>query len=75
MCNIDIKDIDTTTEELHEEAGLLRLMHRRDQHMLNFMFDLSQSKCNVLVHRSEGAVTRSSKKRLMKVKRPKTEKI
>ena len=68
------KGIETSTDELHDEADLLRLTSRREPHLLNVMFDMSQCEDKMLAPRTEGAVTRSSKKRLMKVKCPKTEK-
>ena len=35
-------DIDTSRDDLHIEANLLRLKFRREQHILNHMFDVAQ---------------------------------
>ena len=43
------KGIETSTAELHTEAKLLKLRYRREQHLLNFMYDVAQDKnkeCN-----------------------------
>ena len=36
------KGIETSTDELHKEANLLKLKYRREQHLLNFMYDQAQ---------------------------------
>ena len=67
---------ETSTEELHTEANLLMLKHRRELHVINFMYGTA-----IRDHNSKSAlitsriVTRSQKKRLLKVKRPKTERF
>ena len=38
------KDIDTSINELHNQVGLLKLSFRRDEHVLNFMYDWSLDK-------------------------------
>ena len=69
------KDIETSTEELNAEANLLKLKYRREEHTLNFMFDQAQ-KPSLLKVRSNSVInTRSSSKRLLKLKRPYTEKF
>ena len=70
------KSIDAvSSDELHAEAGLLKLKYRREQHLLNFMYDWSLNN-SLLVSKPEGSVaTRSSKKRLFKLKKPRTEKL
>ena len=66
---------DTTTDELHADANLLKLKYRRELHTLNFMYGASSCP-NSLVSRGEDvAVTRSCRKKTLKVKRPKTEKF
>ena len=40
------KDIETSIDDLHEEAKLLRLKFRRNQHLLNFMYDQAQNQQN-----------------------------
>ena len=69
------RDNDASTDDMHAEVNLLRLSYRREQHMLNFMFDMSQSEHNMQSTKTEGVRTRSSRKRLMKIKRPRTEKF
>ena len=69
------RDIETSTIDLHEEARLLQLKYRREQHLMNFMYDQAQNP-NMLKSRSKSAMrTRSSNKKLLKVKRPYTEKF
>ena len=69
------KGMESSTDELHAEATLLRLKYRREQHMYNFMFDAAMDSVN-LVSRSQGSVlTRSRAKRTLKVNRPKTERF
>ena len=69
------KDIETDTDELHADAKLLKLKFRREQHLLNYMFDMSKQKVNVKEKRKVGAFTRSQKGKLLRVKRPRTEKF
>ena len=64
----------TSTTDLHTEARLKKLMYRREEHTLNLMFDLAQDPTHVKAAR-QGVSTRSQSKRLLKVKRPKTEKF
>ena len=66
------KSIDTSTDELHAEANLLKLKLRREQHLLNYMFDVE---VNVIKQKEAGMVTRSQKVWLLKVERPGTEKF
>ena len=67
--------IDTSTEELHAEADLLMLKYRREQHVINFMYDFVCSNSHCMKAPSKGAVTRSHKKKLLKVRKPKTERF
>ena len=69
------KGIETSTNELHAEAHLLRLKFRREQHTLNYMYDLSLDASLMKVKPKEGIKIRSHNKRLMKIKRPKTERF
>ena len=66
------KGIEHSSTELYTEARLHKLIHRREQHTLNFMFDSAQSVVN---HKSKSTSlkTRSANKKLLKVKRPPTE--
>ena len=69
------KGIETSTDELHAQAGLLKLKFRREQHLLNFMFDQAQDP-TLLKRKPENAIrTRSSNKKLLRTKRPFTEKF
>ena len=69
------KDKDTSTDEMHNEVRLLQLKYRREQHLLNFMFDMSRFKDNMQNPNVDGVRTRSAKKYLMKIKRLRTEKF
>ena len=69
------KGIETSTDDLHSEAKLLKLKYRREQHLLNFMFPKSLCSNNVNARLENMVTTRSQKKRLLKVRRPKTEKF
>ena len=68
------KGIETRTTELHSEAKLLKLKYRREQHLLNFMYDMAQASKNVKSRQTSSIQTRSAKKVLLKSKRPNTEK-
>ena len=70
-----VKDKDTSTDDLHTEAKLLKLKYRREQHLLNFMYDMSEKESNIKKKCLEGVATRSSSKKLLKTKRPRTEKF
>ena len=69
------RDKFTGSIELHREAKLLKLKYRREQHLLNFMFDKSLVQRNSKQNKLVGVSTRSKSKKLLKVKRPKTEKF
>ena len=69
------RGIDTGTVELHKEANLLKLHYRREQHILNYIFDNAQVESNLKVKSGLTVQTRSSTKLLLKVKRPSTEKF
>ena len=68
------RDIYTSTEDLHTEASLLKLKFRREQHILNFMYDVAQDTANRKPKSKLTVITRSSDKILLKIKRPRTEK-
>ena len=69
------EDRSTSTLDLHNQARLLKLNHRREQHLLNFMFDVARDKSNLKPKNETGVVTRSSSKTLLKCKRPRTERF
>ena len=73
-CALD-KEIETSIEDLHSEADILRLKFRREQHLLNFMFDMSGQEENVKKKINAGVTTRSQKRKLLKVSRLKSEKL
>ena len=68
-------DRDISTEELHTDSKLMRLKHRREIHLLNFMYNQAQIGSNIKKACSVGVKTRSSKKKLLKLKKPNTEKF
>ena len=68
-------DTDVSTDDLHTEANLLKLSYRREQHTLNFMYDSSKKADNLTSRVADMVVTRSQKKKTLKVKRPRTEKF
>ena len=61
--------------ELHEDVDLLKLTFRREQHLLNYMFDVSKVESNLKDNKEVGVRTRSSKKKLLKTIKPRTEKF
>ena len=66
---------ESSSNELHNEVGLLKLMYRREQHLLNFVYDWSLDVSKLKV-RSNGAIsTRSSLKKIFKLRKPRTEKL
>ena len=69
------KGLDTSREILHEEARILRLQYRREQHLLNFMFDWASDPSKLRAKPKTGVVTRSSSRKLLRTKRPYTEKL
>ena len=69
------RDIETSINDLHEVAGLLQLKFRREQHLLNFMYDQAQIASKLKCQSISTYRTRSSNKKMLKVKRPYTEKF
>ena len=64
------------TKALHIEAKLEKLHERRQQHLLQHMFQISRSKgFGGWKKRGTSIVTRMGKKKLMKIKKPNTEKF
>ena len=69
------KDKYENVSALHTEGKISRLKHRRAQHTLSYMYDMSRNDKN-LKQRVEGGVrTRSHNKRLLKIRKPNTEKF
>ena len=68
------RDYDTSIDDLHQEAKLLKLKFRREQHMLIYMYDAAQNEGNHKAASKSAVKTRSSKKLLLRTKRPHTEK-
>ena len=66
---------DACTDDLHAEANLLKLKHRRELHIINFMYGEARVDGNLRKRNAGAMVTRSQKKRTLKVKRPKSEKF
>ena len=69
------KGIETSNFELHAQANILKLKYRREQHVLNFMFDAAQNPKRVKTRLKTSVSTRSQSKRLIKIKCPYTEKF
>ena len=69
------KGLETSSESLHTEANILKLKYRREQHLLNLMYDWSLDSAKLKSKSKGGVVTRSSSKRQLRVKKPNTEKF
>ena len=52
------RERDGSTALLHEDAKLLKLKFRRQQHLLNIMFDMSQLEINMKLSRKDGVSTK-----------------
>ena len=70
-----IREKDSNRDELHEEAKILRLKHRRNMHLLSYMYDVSHTEKHKLRHQKEGVQTRTQYKKLFKIRKPVTEKF
>ena len=66
---------DADVEELHISVGLSELKHRRRLHLLHFMFGWSQRIVGSKSSPEARMKTRSHNKKLLKTKRPRTEKF
>ena len=68
---------DTSVTDLHDALKIQKLKVRRDHHLLNYMFDLANSKtgCYLQKRKAVGIRTRSQNKRLLKIGKPNTEKF
>ena len=66
---------DADTVELHMDAGLSELKHRRRLHLLHFMYGWSRDGKRFRSSPLTSIKTRSSCKKLLKTKRPRTEKF
>ena len=64
----------TDSTEVHRDAGVLKLRSRRKIHLLNFMYDMTKIEGNLKEVRKVGVSTRSSLRKLFKLRRPRTEK-
>ena len=69
------KGIETSTDELHEKAKLLRLKYRREQHLMSFLYDQSKVPALLKLKVENMVTTRWSRKPLMKIKKTRTEKF
>ena len=67
--------IETSSDDLHKEANLLKLKYRGEQHLLNYMFDYAKNIQNCKGRTTGTIKTRSMNKVLLKIKRPYTEKF
>ena len=68
-------DTDTSIKELHTKANLLQLRHSRGIHLLTHMYDQAKHVRNLKVRKEGGVKTRSQNKRLLKMKKPSTERF
>ena len=69
------RDHDSNVRDLHNDANLLKLKFRREQHILNYMYDFAQVEGNIRPKSKSSIKTRSSNKLFLKTKRPHTEKF
>ena len=69
------KDKKYNTEKLHAEAKLDRLKVRRNRHILQHIFQLSQANNFTGWKKRASIVTRTSKKKLMTIKKPNTKRF
>ena len=69
------KGLEISSDDLHEEAKLYKLKFRREQHTLNLMFDWALDPGKLKTKRIKGLATRSSSKKLLRLKKPRTEKF
>ena len=54
---------------------MLKLMYRRKQHLLSYMYDWSLDPKKLKGSPVEGVITRSRTKKMLKIRKPKTEKF
>ena len=69
------RDRETSISDLHSEIQLSKLNKRRELHLLNYMFDLAQNDSNLKKLCNLGVKTRSHNKKLLKIRKPVTEKF
>ena len=69
------RDLGTASADLHVEARLLKLKFRREQHILNYMYDTAQLGSNLKSLPNTNVRTRSQNKKMLRIKRPCTEKF
>ena len=68
------KGIEMSIDELHDQANLLKLKYRREQHLINFMYHRAQDHTMLKSKSSHSMRMRSSKKKLLRIKCPYIEK-
>ena len=69
------KGLETSRDQLHEEGDLQNLNLRREQHLLNLMIDWSRDPKFLNKTNNASVQTRLHTKKLLKVRRPRTEKF
>ena len=69
------QDQESNVRDLHRDANLLKLKYRREQNILNYMYDSTQITGNLKAKSKCSVRTRTSRKLLLKIKRPHTEKF
>ena len=73
-CALNV-DMWASTGDLHLQAGLLNLKYRREQNLLNFMYTWANDPSRLKYKSVPGPRTRFTKKTLLTVNRPRTEKF
>ena len=73
-CSLN-RDQESNVGDLHKDAKLLKLKYRREQHILNYMYEYAQVEGNLKAKTRDTVRTRASSKLLLKIKRPRTEKF
>ena len=69
-----VKGKDSNRDELHKEAKILWLKHKRNIYLLSYMKDGSYTEKDMLKCRKEGVQTRTQHTKMFKVRKPVTEK-
>ena len=62
-------DKDTSRRELHGEGKILQLKHRRELHLLSYMYDMSRVPSKLKRTRKVGVKTRSQNKKLQRIRK------
>ena len=66
-CALNVS-VETSSDELHLQAGLFKLKYRRDQHLLNFMYTWANDPHKLKSKSASGPKTRSTKKTYLQLR-------